>query len=252
MRSLRKNPGGFTLVELLFSMTIGSIVLLLAASMLGTSGESYERVGANVATEREARALITQLSSDLSTAFYREETLIVNDTAAWPKDQLGFLCLKPEEAQDPGKAIGDVCAVIYYVSDVQIGGTTTRCLMRGFRESTATFAALKAGQLKPLLAVDPLNPPATDEPIAFGVVSFTALPKDRAGNPYDQAADPKIGPATLDFRMVLARRNLMGRLKTTADWDNSPKLIGNPSDAEKNQNLEIYQTSLRFGNHAKL
>ena len=49
MSSTSRNARGFTLIELMFSMAIGTIVLLLAATMLRTSGDGYERVGGNVA-----------------------------------------------------------------------------------------------------------------------------------------------------------------------------------------------------------
>ena len=104
MNVVRRTCPGFSLIELLFSMAIGSIILLVAASMLGSSGDGYERVGGTVATEREARALITQLSADLSTARFQEDALFDKSSASWPVDSLGFLCLQPDQAQtDSGR-----------------------------------------------------------------------------------------------------------------------------------------------------
>lgn len=244
-----KNPGGFTLTELLFSMAIGSIVLLLAASMLGISGDSYERIGANVVAEREARALVTQLSLDLSTGYFHKAGLIQNDPSPWPKDQIGFLCLKPAAAQTESKNIGDLCAVHYYVKDLVIAGKSTRCLMRGFRESSDTFTALRGDKVGDLFKPSPL-----DEPIAFGVVSFSALPKalDINGKSIPWVQNDLIGPTAYAIRLVLARRDLSAKLKSSADWDSSPKLLGSPLEAAKNQSLEIYETSIRFGNNGKL
>jgi len=249
MRSSCKNPGGFTLAELLFSMAIGSIVLLLAASMLGTSGESYERVGANVASEREARALITQLSLDFSTSYFHRATLIQNDSSPWPKDQVGFLCLKPAAAQTEAKNIGDLCAVYYYIKDEMIAGKSVRCLMRGFRESSETFNALRDDKV-----ADLFSPSTLDEPIAFGVISFSVLPeaRDANGQSIPWVMNDFTGPSAFAIRLVLARRDLSAKLKTTADWDNSPKLIGSPTEADRNPSLEIYETSIRFGNNGKL
>ena len=133
MNGSSQHRRGFSLIELMFSMAIGSIILILAATMLGSSGDGYERVGGSVASEREARALITQLASDLSTAKFHQDTLIEKSSAPWPTDRLGFLSLQPAAAQTEAKRIGDLCAVNYYIEDRQIGNKTVRRLMRDTR-----------------------------------------------------------------------------------------------------------------------
>ena len=104
------------------SMAIGSMILLAAASLLGGSGESYERVGGAVAAEREARALITQLGTDLNTAHFHKDAVIQLSFGQWPADRLGFLSLQPSQAQAHDKHIGDLCALNYYLDDLTIGG----------------------------------------------------------------------------------------------------------------------------------
>jgi hypothetical protein len=234
------------------SMAIGAIILLTAASLLGTSGDGYGRVGGGVAAEREARALMTQLSSDLSTASYHKETLIEQSTTAWKSDRLGFLSLQPAEAQSDAGRIGDLCAVNYYLKDLTISGRTVRCLMRGFRESVPTFKALENGTVADLFA----DQDGIDEPVAFGVVSFEARPKsvNATGEwvPWQQA-DSSTGPAAIDVRMIVARPDLVAKLQTPGDWDgagSSGKLLGTPDQVHRNQDLEVYGTIVRFGNHA--
>jgi prepilin-type N-terminal cleavage/methylation domain-containing protein len=244
---------GFTLVELLAAMAIGTIVLLAAASLLGTSGESYERVGGSVATEREARALLTQLSSDLSTAVFHSDGVFEKSSQSWPKDRLGFLSLQPESAQTENQRIGDLCAVHYYIQDLDIGGKKTRCLMRGFRESKETFAALGSGTIASLFT--PRD--QIDEPVAFGVISFEARPKslDSSGAWIDWVANDTEAPAAVELRLVLARRELTGRLKTTSDWDGQGTTgtqLGEPEDAAENRSLEVYKALIRYGNHQTL
>lgn len=241
---------GFSLIELMFSMAIGSIILILAATMLGTSGDGYERVGGSVASEREARALITQLAADLSTAKFHKDTFIEKSSASWPTDRLGFLSLQPEAAQTDAGRIGDLCAVNYYIKDLTIGSKTVRCLMRGFRESNDTFAAVKADTVSTLFA----EQPNLDEPIAFGVVSFEARPRSRdtTGQWINWDKNDLKGPEALDIKLVVARPELAGKLKTTRDWEGGGacgKLIGQASEANRNKNLEVYATTLRFGNH---
>jgi len=205
MRSFHRRSRGFTLIELMFSMAIGSIILILAATMLSSSGDGYERVGGSVASEREARALMSQLAADLSTAKFHENTLMEKSSAMWPADRIGFLSLQPAAAQTDAGRIGDLCAVNYYIKDLTIGGKTVRCLMRGFRESGRIIKKTRDGRKIEIPGVfdallklikDPyadsnpvaelFDPPKEidesidiDEPIAFGVVSFEARPKSR-------------------------------------------------------------------------
>lgn len=251
MSAPRSQVRGFSLIELMFSMAIGSIILILAATMLGTSGDGYERVGGSVATEREARALLTQLAADLSTAKFHKDTLIEKSSTSWSADKLGFLSLQPEEAQTEAGRIGDLCSVNYYIKDLPIGGKTVRCLMRGFRESNDTFTALKADTVGTLFA----EQAGLDEPIAFGVVSFEARPRSRdaSGKWIDWVENDIKSPEALDIKLVVARRELSGKLKTPAEWNGGGaggKLMGQPSEADRNKNLEVYATTLRFGNHS--
>lgn len=241
MNSIRPQIHGFSLVELMFSMAIGSMILILAASVLGSSGDGYERIGGGVASEREARALITRLASDLSSGRFHKDGVIVKSSAAWPVDRLGFLSLQPAHAQTDPSRIGDLCAVSYYVEDLNIGGKTVRCLMRGFRESGETFSALRGGSIAPLFAASA----GLDEPVAFGVISFEARPKSRDadGKWVDWIKDDSTGPELIDVRLVLARRELSGKLKSPGDWD----AVGMPG---RHKDLEVYATTLRFGNHA--
>lgn len=248
MRFYQEKSRGFTLVELLSSMVIGTMILLAAASLLGSSGEGYERVGGSVATEREARALIAQLTSDLATARFYKDGVIETSTNSWPADRLGFLSLQPAQAQSEDGRIGDLCALHYYLQDLTIGGKTVRCLTRGFRESKETFGALQNANVSSLF--DRRTP--IDEPVAFGVVSFQVRPKSRdpQGKWIDWIVNDTKGPEALDVRLVLARRELAGRLKTATDWDGGK--LGSPSDAERNSDLEVYGALIRFGNHETL
>jgi len=251
MSSMRACRRGFSLLELMFATAIGSVILILAATMLGSSSDGYERVGGSVASEREARALIAQLASDLGTATFHKDYVIEKSTQPWATDRIGFLSLQPAAAQTEAGRIGDLCAVNYYIDDLPIGGRSVRCLMRGFRESDATFKAVKADSLTPLFE----KKPNLDEPIAFGVVSFEARPRSRdaAGQWIDWPKNDLIGPEAIDIKLVIARRELAGKLKSAADWQGAGqagKLLGSPSEAYRSKDLEVYATTLRLGNHA--
>jgi prepilin-type N-terminal cleavage/methylation domain-containing protein len=253
MISAQRKLRGFTLVELITAMVIGTMILLAAASFLGSSGEGYERVGGTVATEREARALISQLSSDLATAVFHKDGVIESTSQPWPADRLGFLSLQPDAAQSANGRIGDLCAVNYHVRDLTIGDKTVRCLMRGFRESKDSFEALGNDRVSGLFA--PLD--LIDEPVAFGVVAFEARPKSRdAGGAWsDWVKNDNQGPEAFEVRLIVARRDLAARLKTPADWDGAGtagRQLGSPAGADRNRYLEVYSAMIRFGNHETL
>lgn len=229
---------GFSLLELMVSMAIGAITLLAAAAMLGNTGAGYGRLGGGVAAQREARGLLAQLTADLSTARFHKDGVMGKSSARWPTDRLGCLCLLPAQAQSEAGRIGDLCAVNYYIKDLAVGGKTIRCLMRGCRESMETFKALADNQVGALFT--PRN--HCDEPVAFGVVSFTARPKarDLTGKWVDWVDNGLTAPEALDVRLVLARRDLAAQLKLPQDWDGTGTagwLLGRPEAVHRNANL---------------
>lgn len=243
---------GFTLMELMVAMAVGSLILLAAASFLGGTGDTYNRVGGNVAAEREARAVLSQMADDLATAVYHEDGVFENSGSGWASDKLGFLSLQTEAAQNKDRMIGDLCAVNYYLDDLEINGTTVRCLMRGFRDSADAFEALGAGSVSSLFT----KVENVDEPVAFGVVSFEARPKtrDEGGSWVDWSEAEGEQPEAVEVRLVVARKDLAAKLGDSGGWDgggSAAGLLGEAEKADENENLEVYQTLLRFGNDAR-
>ncbi|MEI8038685.1 MAG: prepilin-type N-terminal cleavage/methylation domain-containing protein [Verrucomicrobiota bacterium] len=250
MTAFRHRIVGFSLIELLCSMAIGSILLFAAAMVLVSYGIGYARINGEAASGREARAMLTQLAADLSSALFCGNGVLETSAARWPISRLGFLSLQPGQAQSAAGRIGDLCAVCYYVQDLSLNSKTVRCLLRGYRESQDTFHALEAGEVGSLFAARSL----LDEPVAFGVVSFGVSPlsRDPAGRWIAWVANDQIGPEALEVRLVLARRDLAGNLSSPEDWDGagtSGKLLGEPAEAERNPGLDVYQTLIRYGNH---
>lgn len=173
----------------------------------------------------------------------------MKSSATWPVDRIGFLSLQPAQAQTEAGCIGDLCAVNYYIKDLTIGGKAVRCLMRGFRESRETFMAVRDDSVGSLFE----ERPNLDEPVAFGVVSFEARPKSRdaGGKWIDWVKSDTTGPEAFEVKLVVARRDLVGKLKLPADWDgtgSAGNLLGEASTADRNKHLELYETTLRFGN----
>ena len=82
-----------------FTVVADAAVSIAAAVVLRSSGEGYERVGGSFAADREARAILGQLASDLATARYHPDTMFQASNTSWPSDKLGFLSLQPGDAQ---------------------------------------------------------------------------------------------------------------------------------------------------------
>lgn len=248
VRDRLRYRGGFTLLELLVTMAIGAVLLLIAATMLGRAGDSYSQGSGSVAAEREARAVLTQMGEDFAKAVGHKDNIFEAGGEGWKRARTGFLSLQPEDAQSEDGRSGDLCAVHYYVKDIQVGESTVRCLMRGFRESGEVFPAIKAGSLTPMFAEED-----TDEPVAFGVLAFEATPLTRepgTGSLITWSAAGNLVTESPDFiriRLVIARRELLGKLASTSDWDSNP-LRGDPLKASENRNLEVYEVLQRFGN----
>jgi len=259
-RPTGKAVGGFTLIELMAAMAMGAIVLLIAAEMLRRAGDDYSRISGGVGTGREMRTALRQIESDSATACPIAGQVFETGPGSWPSHRIGFLCLQPDGAQSDKGRIGDLCAVNYYLKDLAVGGRVVRCLMRGFHESEESFDALRGGgSLEGLFAAS-----ERDEPIAFGVVAFEAWPVERAGDgswrPWSRPkkssgttgadAVPPEGPEALRLRMVVATKEMMGKLRSADDWDGKGefgRLLGSPGDAEKNAGLRIGESLASFG-----
>lgn len=242
---------GFSLIELMVSMAVGMIVLLLAVSALRAVGEGYGRGTDGVAAEREARAVLTQAAEDLSKAVSGLEMVFEDSGSGWRRDRLGFFCLQPDDAQADSERVGDLCAVVYYVEDIEVGGELVRCLMRGFRGSQESFAALRSGDGSSLF-----EPDESDEPVSFGVIQFKVEPLVRqavegeggegsgewvewtpAEDPEEEAWE---GPDAVRLGLVVARRELIAKLRDGGAWDSSP-LLGDPERADESDQLELYE-----------
>jgi prepilin-type N-terminal cleavage/methylation domain-containing protein len=247
MNLFPRNANGFTLLELMVAVSVGGVVVILAAGLLKTSSDRYGWVGGNIAVEREARAAMDQLTTDLATGQFHPQQVMTIDVAAWPKDRLGFLTQKTADAQTENLWLGDLCAVHYYLKDCQTNGQLVRCLMRGFRASSDSFKALYAADLAGLFIDKP-----EDEPIAFGVISFSARPRkmELAGVWRDWVSDDLVSPEAFEIRLVLLRREFWGQLLTEADWDRNPAVLGDPAVVLENPKLKLYEAKITFGNDA--
>ena len=247
MIAQRQRQHGFTLIEVLVSLALGLLVLLLAMAMLERTREDSARLSAGINVEREARAVLGQLTADLHSASFHKDSVFEQSRAAWPSDHLGFLSLQAPDAQAGAGRIGDLCAIHYYLKDQLIDNRTVRCLMRGVRPSNDTFQALRRNQIPSLFTAT-----QRDEPVAFGILAFEARPQARnaSGQWQDWDASMPLPPAALAVRLVIAHRVLAAKLTDSAAWDGNgaaAALLGKAPQAASNRNLEVYASLIRFG-----
>jgi len=240
----------FTLIEVLLAMSVGLLVLILALSMLGRTRDESARLDESVAADRDARAVITQLTADLQSASFHQASVFDQSDTPWPGDRLGIFSLQAPDAQAPADHMGDLCAIHYYLKDQLISGKTVRCLMRGFRPSSDTFQALRLKQPTSLFTCS-----KRDEALAFGIISFEARPQIRNPAGQWQAWDPLMAqaPAAIAFRLVIARRELAAKLIHTAAWNGDGTargLLGMSSMTLSNRHLEVYTAIIRYGHPA--
>jgi prepilin-type N-terminal cleavage/methylation domain-containing protein len=246
-----RNPrtDGFTLVELMFSIAVGTVILLAAVAFLGSSADGYARVGGSISTERENRMLLGEIASELASAVFHEDMRWERTDGGWPSAHIGFLTLRPADAQSVDKQIGDLCAVHYYLGDLTIGGRVVRCVMRGSRDSKPTFDALRGHALDGLFAPDEM----ADEPIALRVVSFDAQALVMGVDGTWTAAPLPLAaaPEAVRIRLVIVRPPLAARLVTAADWDGATALaareLGPPAEIRRNKHLQVFECTLPFG-----
>jgi hypothetical protein len=189
------------------------------------------------------------LTSDFSTACYHKDMQFTASTILWPTDQIGFLSLKSACSQTDTVHIGDLCSVNYYVKDLIINGKMVRCLMKGFSASHDTFDALKTKNPSSLFKENL----SLDEPIAFGVLSFEARlrVKDDSGKWIEWEKNDMLDPQRVEIKLVIVRREMMGRLIQSQDWDGTSNVgiaLGKATESGRNKNLEVYQAMLPFGN----
>ena len=234
-----RHTGGFSLVEVLVSLGLGMMILLLALGAMGAASDGYMDSTNQVAATREARALMGLMAADLAKALPDEVPMVERSPGDWPRDRVGFLSLQPLDVQQVGERVGDVCAVVYYLRDWDFGGQVVPSVWRGFRSSGEVFEALRDEDIESLYGENP-----RDEPIARGVVAMEVEPLVRGADGEwvrweENGAGPRV-PAMMRLRLVMARRELMGKLQTADDWENHD-LLGAYNEAEESRYLEVFE-----------
>ena len=169
-----------TLLEVLVTCSVGAIVLMVLAGVLGQTGTVYADSNRAVEMLRDGRAGLGILRRDMAGMIRPVATAdiklsYVRDDAKM-ETACGMFTLQALGAQSRASASGDLCYVLYYlaVTDDPYSGVSRKLYRK--LVSSADLAALLA---KPIF-VPPLPTPESDDVVAFNVLDFTMDFKFRA------------------------------------------------------------------------
>lgn len=206
---------GFTLVELLVAAALSAVLVAGAFAVMQVATTGYQRMTRREVLTGEAQLAIKALRDDFSRVVCREYLSVGVDHAEPGGSSLGMLRLMPRSSQTEAQAIGDLCAVRYYVKDLSFGERTMRCLMRGVSESADTFDALKHGACGELW-----QPGMADEAVAYGVLAFALRPLQRGDDGAWQtwSKEQEGAPEAVEIVLVLASPEWAMRLETREQW----------------------------------
>jgi prepilin-type N-terminal cleavage/methylation domain-containing protein len=240
--------GGFTLAELMVSMSIGSFLLLIVLAVVGAGGDGYDAATQRVDANVEARAGLTTLADDIASMLYDENFVVSELNGSWSGSELSFLTLKPRTAQDSSQAAGDLCFVHYYTAVTQqLEGETgpfTRKLYRRLVSSAEVISTLKGGGDYTTPVRDPKR--REDEAIAFNVVQFLVKPMvEQDGGEAEEWQEGDEAPDYIEVTLRVTDSRTAALLPDEADWESgsglAEGLLGSEADPEAGKNLRTYE-----------
>ena len=177
--------------------------------------EDREAVAQEVVWERETARLIEYPSEDLASAFGQH----------WQEGggadfcQAGWLSLKPLNAQRESRAVGDLCAVGYFVEEyVMPSGRVRRRLLRQQLDSAEVRDVLGSGRIDDLWKRG-----QNAEPLVHDVLVFELWPllSDGPGSWEPWHPELKPMPDAVELRVVIASSELQQGLLSSGDWDHA-------------------------------
>lgn len=236
---------GFTLLELLVSMAIGSGIMLLLLTLMSDSSDTYSSALRTIAQRVEGRSGLHLLRRDIAGQLGGREILYEQGTLGqtWACDEFGFFTVKTAESQGDPNALGDVCFVRYYVAENDVfADGFSRKLYRQFLTSDMAKEVLEQGIANGAPAVDP----SVDEVVAVNVAHFSVSlwtrPDSSSAWEKWTAASPT-APLRADISLVIANSKTARRLNSSEDWDSSEKL-GTPALPKAEALLHDYHTRI--------
>ena len=164
-----RSSSGFTLAEMLVAMAVLALLLTLLMGMVSSATSLWRQAENRADAYREARAALSLLARDFSTAWGRdrnsfvwgsESSILLSGDAAETynqgkkRDAVFFLTTMPPSAQEYNANSSDVCRVGYFLAfdttSMSPGNSQPSMnLYRYFSGSNATFESLKNSGTNP-------------------------------------------------------------------------------------------------------
>ncbi|MGJ8724949.1 MAG: PulJ/GspJ family protein [Roseibacillus sp.] len=250
--TISKARAGFSLIEVLVAAGVGTaIILMMAMAMrVGTDGfnEATRRIDALV----EARAALGVMADDVSTMVGTGEEEFGWSESEERFHEVWFLSVKPIEAQDPEKAVGDVCFVHYFTAvtpDAPVeGAASSRKLYRRLLSSGDVINDIAAGKLP-----EPDPDPDRAEAIAFNVTRFEAQPLARPveEGPLIEWVQGGGLPVSLGIDFQVVDGDTAALMRSEEDWNLTSQLaqtliLTEGDDDESNKGRD-FQLNLEIG-----
>jgi len=238
-------PPGFTLVELLVSVTLLALLSVMLLGVMDGATSAWRTNENRIDSYREARAALNLMAREVRSLYSRTNStlpvflldpatnVVVRSADVAGPDRASsafFLPLLPAGAQDPAAARSDLCSVGYYVAwtrdrtpffqNVATSGSASYKVFRMFRGSDATFANIAASS--PLFVANPL---ADSEILARNVIDFRIRAFERVvvGGNFTGLAErsPWPGtqrPAAVEITLSTINAQAASRLSGSNTW----------------------------------
>lgn len=251
-RTILRASAGFSLIEVLVAAGLGTAVILMMAMAMRLGADGFNEATRRIDALVEARAALGIMADDVSTMVGTGE-----EQFGWMKGEerfheIWFLTVKPLEAQDPEKAVGDICFVHYFTAvtpDAPVEGAAySRKLYRRLVSSGDLLADIEAGTLPEAIADS-----ERAEAIAFNVTRFEAQPLARPSGP-GALIDWVVGdglPVSLGIDFQVVDGDTAALMRGEEDWELttaiSQTLILEDSEEGVSKRGRDFQLNLEIG-----
>lgn len=260
----RTGRHGFTLLELLVSITVLTLLLVILLSMVDTATKLWRTNENRVDAYREARAAINMIANDLASAYASSDpdlfftqkdsnlTIAAAETEPGLDGSLFFLTALPSEAQG-GNATsdkGELCGVGYFLAYANTSilprskADKSLNLYRYFQGSDATFDALRGGTgLRKLVQDTPPTTGATGnaEVLAKNITGFeinaysTSNSTATGLTPFTKSSTTPV-PDVVEIRLKALNNDTARRLKgNESAW----KTANNPATKQEERTFVV-------------